>query len=92
MPKLDCPCGFQHNLGAEENSFVVVPQKHYPRLLEIEKEYARLDPRSTDYAQRAKELDLQRVSLKSRLVECPSCGRVTWFRGEAPIVYWMDDE
>jgi len=91
MPKLECPCGFQHNLGGEDNSFVVVPQKHYAKLVEAEKALGRLDPRAADYAQRAKELNLQLVSLKSRVLECPRCGRVIWFRGEQPITYWMDE-
>lgn len=93
MPKLDCPCGFSHNLAGEENAFVVVQQKHYPKLMKIERELASVDPRTPDGEQRLRELSLLAVSLKGRVLECPKCGRVIWFRGEfaQPIYYWMDE-
>jgi hypothetical protein len=93
MAKLDCPCGFQHNLTSDEHSFVIVPQKHYAKLLEAEKAAAKLDIRETDYMQRARELNLKVLSLKGRLCECPRCGRLAWFRQDmtSPTVYWLDE-
>jgi hypothetical protein len=93
MPKLECPCGYQHNLGNDENAFVVVPQKYYPKLLEAEKAMAKLDIRDDDYPQRARELNLQLVSLKGRLIECPRCGRLAWYKGQmaSPTLYWLDE-
>ncbi len=46
MPKLDCPCGFVHNLSGDENSFVVVGKKYYPKLLDAEKELGAARPLS----------------------------------------------
>jgi len=93
MPKLDCPCGFQHNLATDDHSFVVVPQKHYGKLYEAEKAMAKLDIREDEYTQRARELNLQILSLKGRLCECPRCGRLAWFKGDmtTPTFYWLDE-
>ena len=93
MAKLECPCGFTHDLMEDEHSFVLVKQKHYLRLVEAERAVARLDPRKPDYEARQRELDLQLVSLKQRLCECPKCGRLAWFRGQVgqPTFYWLEE-
>lgn len=93
MPRFDCPCGFTSNLETEDNTFVVAPKKHYPRMLEIEKDLARLDPSASDFEQRSRELHLLLLSLKSRICECPRCGRLAWYRGQVtqPVFYWLDE-
>jgi hypothetical protein len=93
MAKLECPCGFVHNLLEGDNTFVVVKQKHYPRLVEAERALARIDPRKPDHDTVERELGLQLVSLKQRLCECPKCGRLAWFRAGValPTFYWLEE-
>lgn len=92
--KFDCPCGRLLDVDHPECALLIVPGKHYPTLLEIERGLAALDKDAADFEQKVRELGLKLAAVKQRACECPRCGRIAWFReGPArPTVYWLDEE
>ncbi len=71
MPKLQCPCGFFHDLSpVPDSGWVTVADRDYEALVDAEGGHAEETGRGPPAF----------VRLTGRLYECPSCGRMIWER------------
>jgi hypothetical protein len=72
MPKLTCPCGYQHNLSPEpDEGWLTVRDRDHVEWMEDQaslRAIFRVDPR------RARRL----LDMCGELYECPDCGRLMW--------------
>jgi hypothetical protein len=69
MPKVQCPCGFLHNLTpCPDDGWVTIRDREYESLLDDEMAAATGD----------KEALLRNIDRRGRLYECPECGRIMW--------------
>jgi hypothetical protein len=68
MPKLQCPCGFVHDLSPiPDDGWIVVADRDYEALIEAECRQSRVKGEPSAF-----------VGLSGRLYECPQCGRIMW--------------
>lgn len=69
MPKLECTCGFVHDLTpTPDEGWITVPDKDYDALIKDEIASAQGDEEAEDRV----------VNYWGSLYECPRCGRIMW--------------
>jgi hypothetical protein len=94
VPKLRCRCGYVHDLSPiPDDGFRVIRDCDYESLVETELESARIDPGSPGARAREVALSNEILSRYTHLYECPTCGRLAWFKtdGTEAVFYSRED-
>jgi hypothetical protein len=96
MPKISCVCGYVHNLSPiPDEGYVVIKDKEYEKLIEIESERLRLsnvEQYTTEWNELVK-CDQVVNDYIERLYECPQCGRLFWKRNSGEnYIYDLQDK
>lgn len=81
MDKLECPCGFSHDLSSiPDEGWVTVRDEDYQRLLRVEIQRASLSAAvaETPDWEALVAADAELETLHGVLYQCPRCGRILW--------------
>ena len=81
MPKLDCPCGFVHDLSPiPDDGWVAIPDKDMEAYIQHKRAY--LDgfhaPEGSTERKASNAGGREIIRMSTLLYECPKCGRIMW--------------
>jgi hypothetical protein len=81
MPKLQCPCGFVHDLTPiPDDGWLTLPDREYEQIMDAEQQRSLLHsakPGTREW-ERLGIADRQVIQPVRHLYECPQCGRLMW--------------
>ncbi len=97
MPKLDCPCGYVHDLSPiPDGGWLTIRDSEYEKVRGAEIGIGRFAGVPVDDTADAQDYDRDMrlvTQLTGRLYECPKCGRLMWTkRPGAPYAIYVRQE
>lgn len=90
MPKLNCDCGYIHNLSLiPDDGFIILKDQDYEQLIEFESNLKDADP-----DKQIDDIELNNLqdhiiaqinSINERLYRCPNCNLLIWLRQDGTV-------